>query len=75
MSNSSLGTITLSLREEGVAAADAVSNPSLGRALKHSLEGFLRVLFAVIVGLGYLIPIAALAGAAWLIVRRVRRNA
>jgi len=72
---SSLGTITLSLREEGVAAADAVSNPSLGRALKHSLEGFLRVLFAVIVGLGYLIPIAALAAAAGWLFRRARRNA
>lgn len=71
---SSLGTITLSLREEGVAAEDAVSNPSIGSALKHSLEGFLRVLFAVIVGLGYLIPIAALAGAGWWLFRRVRRS-
>ena len=72
---SSLGTIALSLREEGVAAADAVKNPSLVGALKHSLEGFLRVLFAVIVGLGYLIPIVALAGVGWLVFRRVRRSA
>ncbi len=47
--------------------------PSLGSAWSRSLQGFLRVLGAVIVGLGYLIPMALIA-VVWCVVMLVRRR-
>jgi hypothetical protein len=57
----------------GVVAAAQVNNPSFTRGLKASLAGLLDVVVAVLVGLGYLIPIALLGFLVWLIVRRMRR--
>ena len=75
----SLATLRVSIREEGVAETQPdseVDKPSLGSAWDHAVAGFLSVLAAVLVGLGYLIPL--LAGAGLVLVRRravVRRRA
>ncbi len=60
-----LATLKLTLREEGVAtpaAGDDIRNPSLGSAWDRAVQGFLGVIAAVVVGLGYLLPVLALAG-------------
>jgi hypothetical protein len=36
------------------------------------MDGFFGVLTAVVVGMGYVVPIAMLLAVAWLVVRRVR---
>ncbi len=73
------GTIKVSLRELGAPEAEEqqptdVDKPSLGTAFNLALQGFLRVLGAVVVGLGYLIPIGVIALIAWFVVRLVRRR-
>jgi hypothetical protein len=73
------GTIKVSLRELGAPEAEQqqptdVDKPSLGTAFNLALQGFLRVLGAVVVGLGYLIPIGVIALIAWFVVRLVRRR-
>ena len=73
------GTIKVSLRELGAPEATEqqptdVDKPSLGTAFNLALQGFLRVLGAVVVGLGYLIPIGVIALIAWFVVRLVRRR-
>lgn len=72
----SLATIQVSLREVGapVVPARTVVNerPSLVEAWDRAVNGFLGVVFAVIVGLGYLIPITALGFAVWFGYRRLR---
>ncbi|MGQ0670437.1 MAG: DUF4349 domain-containing protein, partial [Actinomycetota bacterium] len=69
-------TIQLNLRETGVSlAVEKVAKPSLGSAWDHSIAGFFRVIFAVVVGLGYLVPVAVVGLAVWLVVRRARRRA
>jgi hypothetical protein len=60
-----LATLRVTLREEGVAAptdGDDIRNPSLGSAWDRAVQGFLGVIAAVVVGLGYLVPILVLAG-------------
>ena len=51
-----------------------MKQPSLGSAWSRSLQGFLRVIGAVIVGLGYLIPLALIALGVWFAVTLVRRR-
>jgi hypothetical protein len=72
----SLATIDVSLREVGavvgVRQTAARERPSLGEAWDRAVEGFLGVIFAVIVGLGYLIPLAAIAFAIGFGYRRYR---
>jgi hypothetical protein len=72
----SKATIDLSLRMAGVAVPTqgAVKHPGLGSAWAHAIAGFFGVVFAVVVGLGYLVPIAVLLLIAWLVYRRVRRR-
>jgi hypothetical protein len=48
--------------------------PSLGDAWNSATDGFLGVLSAMIVGLGYLIPLAIVAGIVVAVVRLVRRR-
>jgi Domain of unknown function (DUF4349) len=70
-------TIKVSLREQDAPAEESNSdtdNPSIARAWDLALQGFLRVLGAVVVGLGYLIPIGVIAVIGWLVVRLVRRR-
>ncbi len=72
----SLATIQVSMREVGAPVVTmstvASERPSLGEAWARAVNGFLGVLFAVVVGLGYLIPITALGFAVWFGYRRLR---
>lgn len=72
----SKATIDLSLRKSGVAlpVVGGVKHPGLGSAWAHAIAGFFGVVFAVVVGLGYLVPVAIIALIAYLIVRRLRRR-
>ena len=69
-------TISLSLREQGVQThiVTHVTNPSILTGWRRAIAGFIGVVVAVIVGLGYVIPIAVLLGIGWLVVSRVRRR-
>jgi len=72
----SLATIDVSLREVGavvgIRQTMARERPSLGEAWDRAIDGFLGVIFAVVVGLGYLIPLAAIAFAIGFGYRRYR---
>lgn len=71
----SLGTIQLDLHEPGVAVeppVKAAAKPSLADAWNRAISGFLGVISFVIVGLGYVVPLAAIGGAGWLGYRKVR---
>jgi Domain of unknown function (DUF4349) len=70
----SKATVTLTMREEGVPITPVVEKPSLGSALSHGIAGFLSVLYAIVVGIGYLIPIAVIALLAWLVAGAARRR-
>jgi hypothetical protein len=70
----SKATISVTMREKGVALAPPVETPSLGSALSHGVAGFLSVVYLVVVGLGYLVPLAIIALLSWLIVRASRRR-
>lgn len=70
-------TITVDLSEKDspkVAAAAAVSTPSFGRSFRLAWQGFLRVVGAVVIGLGYLIPVAVLGAIVWTIRVTARRR-
>ena len=57
-------TLRVSIQEQSAPAAagqPAVDNPDLGSSFDLAVQGFLRIVGAVIVGLGYLIPITAIA--------------
>jgi uncharacterized protein DUF4349 len=72
-----LATIDVAFHEPGVAirirqAPATQERPSLAEAWTKAVDGFLGVLYATVVGLGYLVPIALICLAVWLAVRRVR---
>jgi hypothetical protein len=72
-------TIRVSLREQDAPEAEQQQNvdvdkPSLSTSIDYAVQGFLRVLGAVVVGLGYLIPLSVIALAIWLIFRQVGRR-
>ncbi len=71
-----LGTIQLSMSEKGAKPAEVatVEKPKLGEALERGVAGFLGVIFSIVVGIGYLLPILALIAVAWFVVRQVRRG-
>ena len=64
------------VRMAGVAlpTQGAVEHPGLGSAWAHAIAGFFGVVFAVVVGLGYLVPIAVVLLSGWLVFRRFRRR-
>jgi hypothetical protein len=68
----SLATIHVHLREEGVEIAAEVDTPSIPTAFERSVAGFVGVIAAVVIGLGYLIPIALLAALVWFVWTRIR---
>jgi hypothetical protein len=77
-SQTSLATIALSLREPGapIHVEPTISErPSLVEAWDKALNGFLGVVYSVVVGLGYLVPIAVIAAVAWFGYRRLRPRA
>lgn len=66
-------TIRVTMRETGVPLeAENVMNPSIPNAWDHAIAGFFGVIFAVVVGLGYLVPVAILAAIGWFVYRRAR---
>ena len=71
-------TIRVSLHEknapQAVQQTTTVKNPSLGTAWDRAIQGFLNIIAAIVVGLGYLIPLGILALAVWLITLAVRRR-
>lgn len=69
-----MSTISVSLREAGVVAPQAIQDdgPSLAEAWSDAVDGFLAVVSAMVVGLGYLVPITVVLGAGWLAFRRLR---
>ena len=70
-------TLRVSIQERNAPAVTGepdVANPDLGSSFDLAVQGFLRIVGAVIVGLGYLIPITALAVAVWMAVWFVRRR-
>jgi hypothetical protein len=70
-------TIKVELREKDApqgTTPDNVEKPSLRSAWHHSEQGFLRILGAVVIGLGYLIPIGIIALLVWGVVMLVRRR-
>jgi hypothetical protein len=70
----SLATIRVDLREEGVEALSEVETPSIPNAFERSIAGFVGVIAGVVIGLGYLIPIALLGALVWFFVVRLRRR-
>jgi hypothetical protein len=71
-------TIRLDMREAGVPAASVkpnedVTNPNLLTAWKRAVAGFLTMVGFVLVGLGYLVPVAAIVAGLWLGMRTLRR--
>jgi hypothetical protein len=72
----SYGTIDLAVREVGapVSMPKTATAPSLARAWQLSWAGFLGVISAVVVGLGYLVPLTVLGLAGWAVARRATRK-
>jgi uncharacterized protein DUF4349 len=72
-----LATIDVAMHEPGFAihvrqAPTSDGRPSLAEAWTKAVNGFLGVLYATVVGLGYLVPVALICLAVWFAVRRVR---
>ena len=70
-------TLRVSIQEQSAPAAavqPTVDNPDLSSSFDLAVQGFLRIVGAVIVGLGYLIPITAIAAIVWMTVWFFRRR-
>ena len=70
-------TIKVEVRERDVERADPgpePENPSIADSFELAVQGFLRIVGAIVVGLGYLIPLAVIALLVWGVVRLARRN-
>jgi hypothetical protein len=70
-------TIQVALRETGAPVEPlqtTTERPSLAEAWDRALDGFLGVCYAVVVGLGYLIPLTLLGAFGWLGYRRLRQT-
>ena len=70
-------TLRVSIQEQNAPKAATqtdVDNPDLGSSVDLGVQGFLRIVGAVIVGLGYLIPLTVLGSLIWFVVWTVRRS-
>jgi hypothetical protein len=70
----SLATIGLRLREQGVEPESQVEKASIPNAFERAAAGFVGVIAAVVIGLGYLLPLLALGLLVWFVVIRVQRR-
>jgi hypothetical protein len=70
----SLATIGLRLREQGIEPGSEVEKASIPNAFERAAAGFVGVIAAIVIGLGYLLPLAVLGLAVWFVVDRVRRR-
>jgi hypothetical protein len=80
-SRTDLGTIQMSLYERAPQKPippPTATHHTIGGAWKHAVKGFFGVVYSVVVGLGYLVPITALLALValllWLGVRRARNR-
>ena len=72
-------TLTVDLHEKSAPLGEnrtneGIQNPSLSRALDRAIQGFFGILATIIVGLGYLLPLAVLGGVVAGVVTLVRRR-
>jgi Domain of unknown function (DUF4349) len=70
-------TVRVEIHEKDAAQiqqTSIVENPSLGTAWDRSIQGFLNIVAAVVIGLGYLLPLAILGLGVWLLTLAVRRR-
>jgi uncharacterized protein DUF4349 len=67
-----LSSIDVELSERARHHEKPPSHQTFGGAWRNALDGFFGVLTAVVVGLGYVVPITLLLVVAWLVFRRVR---
>jgi hypothetical protein len=70
----SLATVRLSMREEGVERQQEVEEADLANAFERSVAGFVGVIAAIVIGLGYLLPLAILGLIGWFVVTRIQRR-
>jgi len=79
LNQSAFGTISVAIREAGVRPAAtnnaAAATPTMLRAWRNAVGGFLAVAAAIVIGLGYLIPIGLVCLVGWLLTRQVRKLA
>ena len=70
-------TIKVEVRERDVEREEPgpdPENPSLGDSVQLGVQGFLRIVGAIVIGLGYLIPLAVVALIVWGVIMLVRRR-
>jgi predicted nucleic acid-binding Zn-ribbon protein len=70
----SLATIRVDLHEAGVRPEPTVEKASIPNALERAVAGFVAVIAAIVVGLGYLTPLLLIGLVAWAVVILVRRR-
>ena len=70
----SLATINIDLREQGVEREAEVDTPSIPNAFERAIAGAVSMVAAIVIGLGYLIPILVLGLLAWFVVSRIRHR-
>ena len=70
----SLATIGLRLREQGVEPESQVEKASIPNVRYSFAAGFVGVIAAIVIGLGYLLPLLALGLLVWFVVVRVQRR-
>jgi hypothetical protein len=70
----SLATIGLSLREQGIEPESEVEKASIPNAFERAAAGFVGVIAAIVIGLGYLFPLLLIGLAAWFVASRVRKR-
>lgn len=70
----SLATIRLDLREEGVEPETEVETASIPNAFERAVAGFVGVIAAIVIGLGYVLPLVALGLLIWFVVGRIQRR-
>jgi Domain of unknown function (DUF4349) len=70
----SLATVFVDLREEGAEPGSEVETASIPNAFEHAVAGFVSVIAAIVIGLGYLIPLGLLALLVWFVAVRIQRR-
>jgi Domain of unknown function (DUF4349) len=70
-------TIKVEVRERDVEREDPgpdTENPSIADSFELAVQGFLRIVGAIVIGLGYLIPLGVIALLVWGVITLVRRR-
>jgi hypothetical protein len=70
----SLATIAVDLSEQGVEREVEVDTPSIPNAFERAIAGAVGVVAAIVIGLGYLLPLLVLGLIGWFVAARVRRR-